>query len=629
MATQTPAKIIGLYGLPGIGKTTLLNLLKELLPHDAFAFCEGSEMVANAAGGSLDTFRNADGNTNNLFRTQAIANIASECTASGKTGIVTGHYSFLNAGAESPGVVFSAAETRHYTHIIYLSASGEEIEQRCRDDARARVPLAAAEINRWAAKEVKELEPICYRNRILLSVLRIEQMSPIKVAEVIASLIQRFHLQSPALNEHCVTTVMNEFLSKQSATLQSVFIFDGDKTLRDEDTTESFWLFDFAGYSDCALRQAAQLYREIGSSSFTKYCAEVTSETHVVPELRNIIASVEQHEHTAVFVVTSGLRRVWEVVLRGLVENIDMIGNNPFDEAGSEYVVTPATKADVVAQLQDQGLEVWAFGDSPLDLPMLKKGDHRVVVVGKAATRSRSIKKELASAIEDGSLPGIARLLSSPQDCNICPSRLSTAMLPSIHSADITKVLHDSPPRFRLYHATDKSLSKLLRTPTRIATYQGPSLRKAHEQIGRYLATEYVSEILIVPLIRGGEPMAMGVSNVFSEVMFLQAKSPADMTLKHLNQCKAVILLASVVNSGASIAEFVTHIRARRVSVPVVVVAGVVQADAVRPGGSIRKMALKNDIAIVALQLSDNKYTGKEVTDTGARLFNTTALESE
>nr|OQO07735.1 hypothetical protein B0A51_17828 [Rachicladosporium sp. CCFEE 5018] len=603
MTTQTPAKIIGLYGLPGIGKTTLLNLLKELLPHDAFAFYEGSEMVANAAGGSLDTFRNADGNTNNLFRAQAIANVARECTASGKTGIVTGHYSFLNAGAESPGVVFSAAETRHYTHIIYLSASGEEIEQRCRDDTRARVPLAAAEINRWAAKEVKELEPICYRNRILLSVLRIEQMSPIKVAEVIASLIQRFHLQSPALNEHRVTTVMNEFLSKQSATLQSVFIFDGDKTLCDEDTTESFWLFDFAGYSDCALRQAAQLYREIGSSSFTKYCAEVTSETHVVPELRNIIASVEQHEHTAVIVVTFGLRRVWEVVLRGLLENVNVIGNNPLDEAGSEYVVTPATKADVVAQLQDQGLEVWAFGDSPLDLPMLKKGDHHVVVVGKAATRSRSMEKELASAIEDGSLPDIAQLLSSPQDCNICPS-----------------------------------------------------LRKAHEQIGRYLATEYVFEvlglsectmlnvhgkldvgyrlqheeqILIVPLIRGGEPMAMGVSNVFSEVMFLQAKSPADMTLKHLNRCKAVILVASVVNSGASIAEFVTHIRARRVSVPVVVVAGVVQADAVRPGGSIRKMALKNDIAIVALQLSDNKYTGKEVTDTGARLFNTTALESE
>nr|OQO28351.1 hypothetical protein B0A51_04070 [Rachicladosporium sp. CCFEE 5018] len=378
MATQTPAKIIGLYGLPGIGKTTLLNLLKEWLPHDAFAFYEGSEMVANAAGGSLDTFRNADGNTNNLFRAQAIANIAGECTASGKTGIVTGHYSFLNAGAESPGVVFSAAETRHYTHIIYLSASGEEIEQRCRDDTRARVPLTAAEINRWAAKEVKELEPICYRNRILLSVLRIEQMSPIKVAEVIASLIQRFHLQSPALNEHRVTTVMNEFLSKQSATLQN----------------------------ECTM--------------------------------------------------------------------LNVHG-----------------KLDVGHRLQ-------------------------------------------------------------------------------------------------------------------------------HEE-----------QILIVPLMRGGEPMAMGVSNVFSEVMFLHAKSPADMTLKHLDRCKAVILVDSVVNSGASIAEFVTHIRARRVSVPVVVVAGVVQADAVRPGGSIRKMALKNDIAIVALQLSDNKYTGKGVTDTGARLFNTTALESE
>ncbi|OQN99845.1 hypothetical protein B0A48_14615 [Cryoendolithus antarcticus] len=547
MATQTPAKIMGLYGLPGVGKTTLLNLLKKLVPHDSFAFYEGSEMVANAASGSLDTFRSADDNTKTLFRAQAIANIAGECTASGKTGIVTGHYSFLNASTERPNVVLTTADTRHYTHIIYLSASGEEIEQRCRHTSHARVALTAAEIKRWAVTEVEELRRHCYSNQILLAILRIEQMSPTNVAEAVASLVQRFPLQSPGLNEQRVTIVVNDFLSKQSATLRRVLMFDGAKTLCDEDAAGRLWrkydkasnvidqpanaVYKFVGYSRSAYSQAAQLYRELGPSDFAEYCAEVAADIHVVLELRSILAVAKHHDQIAVVVVTSGLRRIWETALSGLVKDVNVVGDDPFDEVGSD---------------------------------------------------------------------------------------------------------------------------KLLGTPTRDATGHGPSLRKAHQQIGQYLAIEYVSDVLglakhsitnvhgqrdvghcltkedrtmIVPLMRSGEPMAMGVNDVFPQAVFFHAKNPADLRPEYLDQCEAVTLVDSVINSGASIAEFVTHVRARRGSMSIVVVTSVVRAHAVRPGGPVRNMALKNEVAIVALRLSDKKYTGKGVTDTGARLFNTTALE--
>lgn len=47
-----------------------------------------------------------------------------------------------------------------------------------------------------------------------------------------------------------------------------------------------------------------------------------------------------------------------------------------------------------------------------------------------------------------------------------------------------------------LYHANFTPTSKLLRTPTRNAHIAGRALRKAHERIGYYLATQYLSQIL-------------------------------------------------------------------------------------------------------------------------------------
>lgn len=92
--------------------------------------------------------------------------------------------------------------------------------------------------------------------------------------------------------------------------------------------------------------------------------------------------------------------------------------------------------------------------------------------------------------------------------------------------------------------------------PTRDAAFYGPSLREAHRNVGRCLATEQLSErlglqqyvmdhvqsgkfadgdrlfhekkTLIVPLMRGVEPMAFGVSDIFPLAPFLHAKEPED-----------------------------------------------------------------------------------------------------
>lgn len=176
----------------------------------------------------------------------------------------------------------------------------------------------------------------------------------------------------------------------------------------------------------------------------------------------------------------------------------------------------------------------------------------------------------------------------------------------------------------------------------------GPSLRAAHHEVGRYLSIEYLANAFgveeypiphvqghttaghrllgeestaIIALMRGGEPMALGVSEVFARAMFLHAKQPEDIHENSLAGKKTVILVDSVVNSGKSIEGFVRHLQALDATIRIVVIAGVVQKEAL--ANVMKPLGKTADLSLVALRLSENKYVGQGGTDTGNRLFNT------
>lgn len=52
--------VIGLYGLPASGKTTLMHRLKQKLPEKSFLFFEGSEVLGSLVDGGIDAFRSLD-----------------------------------------------------------------------------------------------------------------------------------------------------------------------------------------------------------------------------------------------------------------------------------------------------------------------------------------------------------------------------------------------------------------------------------------------------------------------------------------------------------------------------------------------------------------------------------------
>lgn len=126
--------------------------------------------------------------------------------------------------------------------------------------------------------------------------------------------------------------------------------------------------------------------------------------------------------------------------------------------------------------------------------------------------------------------------------------------------------------------------------------------------------------------MRGGESMAFGVSRAFPLAMFVHASEPSDLKIHHLQKQHNVLLVDSVVNSGKSVAEFIHHIRSLDATIRIIVIAGTVQAKSLLEGHFCEVFERDKNLSLVALRISDNKFTGSGGTDTGNRLFNTTHI---
>ncbi|KAK5699711.1 hypothetical protein LTR97_005842 [Elasticomyces elasticus] len=271
-----------------------------------------------------------------------------------------------------------------------------------------------------------------------------------------------------------------------------------------------------------------------------------------------------------------------------------------------------------------------------MDLPMLKQADEAIVVVGEA---------------KSGAGPWIVRQALIPASAN---ARLIRG-LPEVELWSQDFIDDIAKSRLPIFHATDSLYAKLLQTPTRNASVSGNALREAHRRAGYALAIGMVTNVIgleeytiphvqqnkttkghrlrdeqtttIVPLLRGGEPMAFGVADAFPSAMFVHARKPDELKAGHLEGQSTVLLVDSVVNTGKSIIEFEEHIRRLSPNIRIVVIAGVVQVSTVKPGGCIRKLAMGKNFSVVALRLSENSYTGHKATDTEDRLFNTTQVD--
>ncbi|KAL4939264.1 hypothetical protein BDV06DRAFT_38815 [Aspergillus oleicola] len=659
--------VIGLYGLPGSGKSHLLKQLHQELGKSDFQFFEGSEIIDFVTDGGLEAFKQFDESQQTLIRNLAIEHIKSICIQSRKAGIVTGHFMFWDdEKSEKPLKVCTKGDFNTYTHIVYVNTPVDElVKQREQDMDRRRSNVSPGHLKRWQDAEIEELRGLCRDNGMLFVTVYPN------LKKKLVSLIRDFQRHDPCHNASVAELQLDKALSIDYDKLHTVLFFDADKTLGPDDTAKLFWeklrkskgrddplkaLFGGPlGYSYAAFRQAMLLYEESADDGqFDAICEEVAAETILYTQMSALLHRVKENDHICAVIVTCGLRRVWEKIItkEGLSRVVKVVGGG---RIADEVVVTPSVKESLVTRAQVHGLYTLAFGDSPLDLPMLIAAHEAVVVVGEEQNRSKSMDLELYSSIKNKGLQARQALLLNESS----PPRIDIARLPVVDLTEESFIAsifqrHKSSGSLALHHATDSNAAKLLATPTRDNLCAGLALRKAHSKAGEWLALTYLTEIIgleksvmhdthgnktdkylllgeertvIVPVMRGGEPMACGLNEAFPKARFVHAKEAEELKKEHLEGSITVIVVDWVINSGKTIVEFIQRVREIHDSIRIVVVAGVVQDQVVKGCSTLRRLARSIEFTVVALRLSENKYTGKGATDTGHRLFNTTHLD--
>ncbi len=659
--------VVGVYGVSGCGKTFLLDQLKQTMNLDLFSFCDGSEMIGNFLPGGLKEFQGMKEKEQLMYRQRAIDAVGSNCLESKKVGVVAGHAMLWSEQEEKALPVYTQNDLNVFTQILYVDVPSDIVAQRRLDDpGKGRPVLTATQLDDWKNEEKSLLQTLSREHGILFSTLQ----HPLQLDKV-KKMLDNFRIHCRRYNFSLAKEELRQGLKDNG---RIVLAMDADRTLAADDTGMLFWsaaskkwpslaakdtlktLFGGPlGYSYIAFRQAALLYEEIANDQdFEAMCEEVASQVSMYPDIISLLHFMAEQDHVDIVIITSGLGRVWEKVLEteGLSEAVTLIGGGRISDG---FVITAAVKALLVDYMRSHRERyIWAFGDSPLDIPMLQKADRAVVIVGDELTRSRTMDAALKTAVNDHGLRAFQVILPS------------TALpRPGLRGARLTDrsvifdILNHQWPnaRAQLVTATDTSATKLLATPMRNSAIAGPELREAHRRAGHYLATTYISSIIgleqapiqhvqgretrgyqlqhekkttIVALMRGGEPMAFGVNDAFPSAMFVHAKDPQDVKMHHLEGQLALILVDSVINTGKSIVEFIGYIRNQiYATIHIVVVAGVVQAKCVTgdDGGSlIRQLTSFARVHIVALRLSETSFVGSRQTDTGNRLFNTTHL---
>ncbi|KID97359.1 uracil phosphoribosyltransferase, partial [Metarhizium majus ARSEF 297] len=450
-----------------------------------------------------------------------------------------------------------------------------------------REEIPPEELARWQQAEIDQLSHVCQRHGILFS--RLPERSQSHIATIL-KIIQFSSLFITEVNATRVDAKVNNFLADH-AELETVVVVDADRTLSAEDTGVMFWQYlDLRQPSLHALKvQDCPLF-DLFSGPLGCSTAAFLQATLLYEEAANEedFERISSHDYVRVLVVTCGIRRVWEKIRHreGFSRTIQVIGGSRISDG---VLVMADAKAQVVARLRNQeNLRILAIGESPLDLPMLEAASEAIVVTGDEHTRSRSMNDALLEAIKTRNFKARQTLLPS----TVSP-RLSDALLPQV-------CLNSDEFRGSLFFRQRGCLYSALWQATGIEEYQMQHVQ-GHTISGYRLKHE--KKTTIAALMRGGGPMALGISDALPSAVFVHVKIPDDITTDHLDGQKTVILVDSVINSRRTMIQFIQHIRTEHKDIRIVVVAGVVQAETIVRGHAFTGAMQDHGVFVGALHV--------------------------
>lgn len=130
--------VIGIYGLPGSGKTYLLDQLRYDHTLSNFLFIDGSMIIECAVDGGIKACKKLDSRQQAFARQRALSGEVKQCRFSNKIPVIGGHLMFWHE-KQSAVNVWNDTDVDTYTHIIYLDVPSHiSAQRRAQDKTRSR-----------------------------------------------------------------------------------------------------------------------------------------------------------------------------------------------------------------------------------------------------------------------------------------------------------------------------------------------------------------------------------------------------------------------------------------------------------------------------------------------------------
>ena len=161
-------KRIGLYGVSGTGKTTILREVSKLT--NKAIWLEGSKLVTDAAGINLEYFKKLSDQEKYFYRESAIETAQKIQSIECKHIIIDGHMVFTKGENDFENVM-TDKDASFYTDYIYLNLPPEIIFKRLQSDRARKRSYSQITIKNWIDFELNEIKKFCSERKKNLKIL--------------------------------------------------------------------------------------------------------------------------------------------------------------------------------------------------------------------------------------------------------------------------------------------------------------------------------------------------------------------------------------------------------------------------------------------------------------------------
>ena len=338
---------IGLYGMPTVGKSFILNRL------DFIEVVMGSRLLRE-----IDPEFDFRDDAGRCHARKRLAQILMEK----QTFIMDGHYAF---GDE---IAFTEDDGKLYDVFLYLYIAPEILRGRMSASERNRKYLEY-DIAEWQSHEIESLRVYCHRNDKDFYVI---DNPPMNYFEDITEIVEFIHEIADGYSCLSYAKKSVERIIEKSQS-EEIVLLDGDKTLTIQDTSNKVFGYKTHLY-DGNFYTGFQAWKQ--GKEFKQYDFDNLSQMPVA-----LNKTVEAALTNDSYILTSGHERVW-----GFISNA----------MGVEYFygieMSAETKFFITKGLQKAGKRVIAYGDGMNDYYMLKQADEGYLITKQDGTISRSLK---------------------------------------------------------------------------------------------------------------------------------------------------------------------------------------------------------------------------------------------